>query len=60
VSSFIAQKLNERLFDKLNKPVTTLNPPFTFTPSSPQLEKAYMIDENKIIAKVKEVLNKNA
>lgn len=57
-SSYIAQKLNERLYDKLKKPVATLNSPFMFTPFSPQLEKAYMIDEAKIINKVKEMLGK--
>ena len=59
-SSYIAQKLNEKLFNKLKKPVTTLNSPFMFTPFSPQLEKAYMIDEIKIVNKVKEVLADHA
>ncbi|MGC8593803.1 MAG: alpha-ketoacid dehydrogenase subunit beta [Nitrososphaeria archaeon] len=57
VSSYIAQKLNESLYGKLDRPVMTLNPPFMFVPFSPALEKAYMIDENKIVNRVKEVLN---
>ena len=57
VSSYIAQKLNESLYGKLDRPVMTLNPPFMFVPFSPALEKVYMIDENKIVNRVKEVLN---
>lgn len=56
VASYIAQKLNELLYAKIKRPVTTLTSPFTFTPFSPKLEKEYMVDDKKIIGKALEVI----
>jgi pyruvate dehydrogenase E1 component beta subunit len=56
IGAEVAADLQEKMFDWLDAPVARVAAPFTHIAFQPALEKEYMPDAGKLVAKVKEML----
>ena len=56
IGAEIAALVQEKLFDWLDAPVVRVAAPFTHIAFQPKLEKHYMPDAGKLVAKVKTML----